>query len=367
MGGNIENRPILKALVKQFRHNLLTFMQLRSEPGPEEVLRAASKALERHDFVRSVDTYLLEKERLRSVSSTGAAEDLSLATHDHPAVRALSHTPIRTYTKEGYVDFAAAVGMPPGPAGVVHASLTCDDDDTRLLTGHLLAAVSDRLRLLQVPRAKEVAPPAPDEPPAPDARDDLFACVIHEISNPLAAILAHLDILRMERSEDPVVAGHLKSVMPQLARLCGILDSARTYTRAGLEPEGAVDVAKGLHSLAGLLRYHYHGHNVELELTVPRKLPAVRGSSGRLQQVWLNYLNAWSSRSSTTASAWMQRPSRRSTHRGGRSTARRVRRASVRAKPHASSTNTTVPLTSPPHPAKARPCVSSCRRRSLPA
>ena len=110
MGENTERKPILKALVKQFRHNLLTFMKLRSASEPEEVLRAASKALERHDFARSVQTYLLVGKTLKSVSATGAAEDLSLATRDHPAVRALSHTPIRTYTEEGCVDFAAAVG-----------------------------------------------------------------------------------------------------------------------------------------------------------------------------------------------------------------------------------------------------------------
>jgi len=296
MSENTEKKPLLKALIEQFRHNLLAFMKLRSASGAKEVLRAASKALQRHDFVRSVNTYLLEKERLKSVSATEPTEDLSLTRREHPAVRALSRTCITHREKEGYIDFAAAVGMPPGPVGVVHARLTCDDADARLLTRHLLAAVSDRLRLLQVPREGGVTSAAPAEPsaaqpPTAEAREDLFAAVVHEISNPLAAILAHLDVLRMERSEDPVVAEHLKSVMPQLTRLSGLLDSARTYTRASFEAEGAVDVAKGLHALASLLKHHYHAHNVELELTVPRELPPVRGSSSRLQQVWLNYLN----------------------------------------------------------------------------
>lgn len=123
------------------------------------------------------------------------------------------------------------------------------------------------------------------------AREDLFASVVHEINNTLAAIVAHLDVLRQDRPDDPVVTEHLDVVIPQLERLAAILDRARSFTRTPDKVPARVDLGESLRAIAALVEYHYHTNDVSIELDIQQGLPPVLGHPGPLQQVWLNYLN----------------------------------------------------------------------------
>jgi len=121
--------------------------------------------------------------------------------------------------------------------------------------------------------------------------EDLFICVLHEISNPLAAILAHLEVLRLDRGGDPVVAEHLDVLIPEVGRLAAILAGAKTFARDSSEAAVPLDVAESLRGVAALLSHHYHASGVGLDLEISPDLPPVLASPAELQQVWLNYLN----------------------------------------------------------------------------
>jgi signal transduction histidine kinase len=143
----------------------------------------------------------------------------------------------------------------------------------KLLSNHQVT--SDRLR--------ELHPQA--------TRENLLAVIVHEINNPLAAIVAHLDLLRTDRIDDPVVTRHLNVVIPQLERVSAILDRARGFVRSSSGRVTRLDIGESLRTVAALLEYHYRTSDVAIELEIPRGLPPFMGAPGRLQQAWLNYLN----------------------------------------------------------------------------
>ena len=121
-------------------------------------------------------------------------------------------------------------------------------------------------------------------------RQDLFASILHEISNPLTAILAHLEIMREESGDDPIVAGHLDVLVPQMERLVAILLRVRTFARTPVGPPQPVDVGGTLQAVEALLSYHYHANSVALQVDVPQDFPSILGDAAGLQQMWLNYL-----------------------------------------------------------------------------
>jgi len=277
--------------LEQFRRNIMSCMELRRTASAEETLRAAAAALKRHDFVTSVRTYLLEKTSLTCVSDPGLAQDLSILKQEHPAVQALFKGHVTLSRPDGYVELAATVAGPPAPTGVIHVVLTRDDADSQMLLRHLFQAASDRLCVLQGQSTHGVTADTLRGVGRRDARDDLFITIVHEIKNPLAAIMAHLDVMRMDRGDDPVVAEHLDVLIPQLSRLSAILDRARTFASTPVETLVPVSIAKSIRDMVELLSYHYRSSGVEFDLDVPEDLPEVAGSPRRLQQVWLNYFN----------------------------------------------------------------------------
>ena len=118
----------------------------------------------------------------------------------------------------------------------------------------------------------------------------LLACIVHEISNPLAAIMAHLELLLADRRSDPVVREHLDVIIPQLIRLLSILDRTRGYAIAAIDARSPVDVGETLRAVVALLQYHYRAGGVQIALDVAERLPKVVGNAAHLQQAWVNYL-----------------------------------------------------------------------------
>ena len=202
-----------------FHRNISSCLKLHRAVGPEETLHAVAAALKRHDFVSSVHTYLLGDKALVCISDPGPVHDLSLLNQAHPAVLALFKHHVTVKQPDGYVELAASVGGPPGPTAVIHVLLTRADADARLLAWHLFQAASANLRVPQVPPEHDVTGDAMLKREALAAREDLLNSVIHEIKNALAAILAHLDVLRLDRGDDPVVAERINVLIPQLQRL----------------------------------------------------------------------------------------------------------------------------------------------------
>jgi|GEM_PF-2109430 len=287
MADGSRRRGTLGARLEQFRRNVLADLELHTSTDPKEILQIAAESLEQSDFVRSARAYLLKGQTLTCVTGR-PTDDLTLSQSEHPAVGALGKKLISHYRVDGYIDFAAPVGPALGPRGVIHVVLTRENLDAQLLVRHLFQAASDRLCLLQ-PLAPEGL--TTEARRRPITRGNLLAYLVHEINNPLAAILAHLEVLRMDRGGDLLVTEHLEALIPEVKRLAGILDAARTYARAAPDVAGRVDLREGLRALAALLKPHYSANGAELQLVIPQELPSITGNAARLQQAWLNYLN----------------------------------------------------------------------------
>ena len=279
---------MLRTRLDQFRRNILSDMELRGSTGPRDALRIVVDALEDSGFVHAAAAYLLEGKTLTCLAAPGTPRDLPVSCTDHPAVRALARTLVSDYRQDGCVDFAAAVGGPPAPTGVLHAVLTDDSLDAQLLVRHLFQAASDRMRLLQLSAGKGLAHRGIQRPTGPY---DLLERLAHEINNPLAAMLAHLEVLRMDRGDDPVVAGHVDALIPQVDRLAAILKATRTLAEASADAAHPADVGRSLGAVVALVRHQYRAGGVEFQVEIPQDLPSIHGSEAALQQVWLNYFH----------------------------------------------------------------------------
>jgi len=277
--------------LSHFRRNISSCLKLYHASGAEETLRVLAVELKRHEFVASVRTYLLVGNALVCMSEPGLAHDLSVLNQAQPAVLALFKKRITISHSDGSVELAAAIGGSPAPTAVVHVVLAKANADALLLVWHLFQAASVLLRVPQVGVEQGVTDDGLAERRTVTAREGLYSTVIHEIKNSLAAILAHLDVLRLDRGGDPLVASHLKVLIPQVHRLAGILDAAWTFARAPGEGVEAVDVGENINVVVELVSYHYRPSGVEFELDIPEALQRVTANPQRLQQVWLNYFN----------------------------------------------------------------------------
>jgi signal transduction histidine kinase len=117
----------------------------------------------------------------------------------------------------------------------------------------------------------------------------LSATLAHEVNNPLASILAMAELMRATPLNDT-----------QRADVDGIIAEARRTTNVVREMLRAARPASGVYeSLAlsavvtnvlGVVRPLARKHHIAIDVAIPDDLPAVRGQSGRLEQVMLNLL-----------------------------------------------------------------------------
>lgn len=132
----------------------------------------------------------------------------------------------------------------------------------------------------------------------------LAASVAHEINNPLAALLANLEFvaedleaLRRESEGGPVrIASFLRKIEEPLRdaresseRVREIARDLKIFSRSDERVAGAVDVRRVIESSARMARTELR-HRARLVLDLSDELPPVRGSEGRLGQVFLNLI-----------------------------------------------------------------------------
>ncbi|HJL17896.1 MAG TPA: PAS domain S-box protein [Sandaracinaceae bacterium LLY-WYZ-13_1] len=162
-------------------------------------------------------------------------------------------------------------------------SILFDDEEGPSVVGFARDVTESRRLQAQLMRADRLA-----------ALGTMAAGVAHEINNPLAFMSLGIDAVerRLEAQEPDreAIAGTLADLRHGVDRIATIVRQLRAFSRA--EPStvrAAVDLRGVLESAARMAAHEVrqYGH---LETDVPDDLPAVRGESTQLEQVFLNLL-----------------------------------------------------------------------------
>lgn len=121
----------------------------------------------------------------------------------------------------------------------------------------------------------------------------LAAGVAHEVNTPLAVISTYAQMLAKQISGDEQKAPLLEKIARQTFRASEIVNSLLNFSRTSPTEFVSVDLNKTLRETLALMEHQMTKSGVTVTLALDEKLPRIKGSPGKLQQVFLNlFLNA---------------------------------------------------------------------------
>ncbi len=121
----------------------------------------------------------------------------------------------------------------------------------------------------------------------------LAAGVAHEVNTPLAVISTYAQMLAKQISGDEQKAPLLEKIARQTFRASEIVNSLLNFSRTSATEFVSVDLNKVVRETLALMEHQLTKSGVTVNLTFDEKLPRIKGSPGKLQQVFLNlFLNA---------------------------------------------------------------------------
>ncbi len=121
----------------------------------------------------------------------------------------------------------------------------------------------------------------------------MAAGVAHEVNTPLAVISSYAQMLAKQVQGDEKKAGLLEKITRQTFRASEIVNNLLNFSRTSGAEFGDVDLNKVVCDTLALLEHQFKTAHVEVATELHENLPLIYGSTGRLQQVFLNlFLNA---------------------------------------------------------------------------
>ncbi len=121
----------------------------------------------------------------------------------------------------------------------------------------------------------------------------LAAGVAHEVNTPLAVISTYAQMLAKQISDDDHKSKLLEKIAKQTFRASEIVNSLLNFSRTSPTDFIEIDLNRVIRETATLVEHQFQKARVTTQLALDEELPAVRGNSGKLQQVFLNlFINA---------------------------------------------------------------------------
>lgn len=121
----------------------------------------------------------------------------------------------------------------------------------------------------------------------------LSAGIAHEVKNPLNATMIHLELLKMQLSEQPNALEHVAVIAAQVRRLDEVVQGFLKFTRPEDLQLKPVDVPRVIEDLMPIISAEASKNNVDVRLEFPVDLPDASADPALLQQAFLNLaLNA---------------------------------------------------------------------------
>jgi signal transduction histidine kinase len=121
----------------------------------------------------------------------------------------------------------------------------------------------------------------------------LAAGVAHEVNTPLAVISTYAQMLAKQISGDEQKAPLLEKIARQTFRASEIVNSLLNFSRTSATEFVSVDLNKVVRETLSLVEHQFTKSSVKVDLGLDENLTLIKGSPGKLQQVFLNlFLNA---------------------------------------------------------------------------
>jgi PAS domain S-box-containing protein len=135
----------------------------------------------------------------------------------------------------------------------------------------------------------------------------LAAGVAHEVNTPLAVISTYAQMLAKQISGDEQKAPLLEKIARQTFRASEIVNSLLNFSRTSPTEFVPVDLNKVVRETLSLVEHQFMKSSVKVDLGLDENLTLIKGSPGKLQQVFLNlFLNARDAMESAGASGGSQ-------------------------------------------------------------
>ncbi len=179
----------------------------------------------------------------------------------------------------GYIACTRAPGDPDWTDAEAQAALEMGRDLGRAIRNARLYAVERRV--------------AAELREADRSKTQLFSTVSHELKNPLASIVGHVELLRQEPDGDREWS--LGVIERNTERLQSLVDDLLTLSRVSdpdrAMPEADVDLGEVSREVVDMFRPRADTQQVSLTFDLQGKLPLVRGSAGDLERVVQNLVS----------------------------------------------------------------------------
>ncbi len=121
----------------------------------------------------------------------------------------------------------------------------------------------------------------------------LAAGVAHEVNTPLAVISNYAQMLTKQVAGDETKSKLLERITKQTFRASEIVNSLLNFSRTSPTEFVDLDLNRVVRETVNLVEHQFQKAGVTTKLVLAEDLPAIRGNSGKLQQVFLNlFINA---------------------------------------------------------------------------
>ncbi|GEM_PF-2673072 len=118
---------------------------------------------------------------------------------------------------------------------------------------------------------------------------EITAFIIHELKQPLTAILNYIDLSIRKIDQTDKIIGYLRKSNIQVIRMSEMINNLHRYIQKSVIT--LVNINQIIVEVMDLLRQRFIVHNIKIEFDLAENLPPIMGDYNQLMQVFLNLIN----------------------------------------------------------------------------